>query len=48
MLFRSIADFGDFEQFVSDDPVAPDFFPLDPDELPWYNDEVLDDYFKKR
>lgn len=42
-----IADFGDFEQFVSDDPILPDF-PLDYDDLPWYGDEILDDMFKKR
>ena len=46
-----IADFGDFEQFVSDDPM-PTNFPIDDDDLPWYvGDELeaaLGDAFKKR
>jgi hypothetical protein len=42
-----IADFGDFEQFVSDDPILPDF-PLDDDDLPWYIGDELEDAFKKR
>ena len=48
-----IADYCDFEQFVSDEPFTPDSlgtlpdFPLDDDELPWYTDDELD-AFKKR
>jgi hypothetical protein len=43
-----IADFGDFEQFVSDGPILPDF-PLDDDDLPWYIDNKdYDEAFKKR
>jgi len=37
--------FGDFEQFVADEPYLT--FPPD-DDIPWYGDEVLDDLFKKR
>lgn len=37
--------YGDFEQFVSDDPYIN--YPLDED-LPWYIGDELDDAFKKR
>ena len=48
-----ISDFCDFEQFVSDEPFTPDALgtlpehPLDDDELPWYEDEELEN-FKRR
>lgn len=41
----TLSKYGDFEQFVSDDPYIT--FPLD-DDLPWYSDEEIDDMFKKR
>lgn len=53
-----ISDFGDFERFVADEPYIIDEpkqlpeHPIDdPNELPWYNDEILDeiaDSFRKR
>lgn len=50
-----ISDLGDFERFVSDEPYVFEA-PLDPssleypldDDLPWYNDEELDNIFNKR
>lgn len=44
----AISEFGDFEQFVSDDPdVGPWFRADDPDDVPWYTDEELN-AFRKR
>jgi hypothetical protein len=37
--------FGDFEQFVSEEPYIT--YPTEND-LPWYGDEILDDHFIKR
>jgi predicted DNA-binding protein YlxM (UPF0122 family) len=47
-----IADFGDFEHFISDDPTFPDF-PVPDDDLPWYMGKELEealagDAFMKR
>jgi hypothetical protein len=36
---ETISQYGDFERFVSDEPLIPDY-PLD-DDLPWYTDEEL-------
>jgi len=44
---ETISEYGDFERFVSDDPLIPDH-PLDDDDLPWYISEDYDDAFKKR
>lgn len=43
----TISEYGDFERFVSDDPLIPDY-PLDDDDLPWYISGDYDDAFKKR
>lgn len=49
----TISQYCDFEQFVSDAPFTPDALgtlpehPLDDDELPWYEDEELEN-FKRR
>ncbi|MBR5862191.1 MAG: hypothetical protein IKZ08_02580 [Bacteroidales bacterium] len=47
-----IADFGDFEQFTSDDPIPPDFPLEDENDIPWYIgqelDDALNDTFLKR
>lgn len=51
-----IADFGDFERFVADEPYIveettsdiPDFPPDDPNDVPWSLPDDYDDYFKKR
>jgi hypothetical protein len=38
----TIAQYGDFEWFVSDDPyIGPEPVLEDPDDVPWYNDEEL-------
>jgi hypothetical protein len=37
--------FGDFEQFVSEEPYIT--YPTEYD-VPWFGDEVLDDMFSKR
>ena len=43
----TLSKFGDFEHFVSEDPYIT--HPLDDEgELPWYNDEILDELFKRR
>lgn len=53
----AISQYGDFERFVADEPYITEIdetkfdHPLGDDDLPWYNDEVLDelaDAFKKR
>ena len=42
----TIGEYGDFERFIADEPMIPDFPPED--ELPWYFGEELDDAFQKR
>lgn len=42
---ETISKFGDFEQFVADEPYID--FPVE-DDLPWYNEEELNDMFNKR
>jgi hypothetical protein len=51
-----ISDFGDFERFVADEPYIVEEVkavdetkldhPIDPDDLPWYGDEILDELAK--
>ena len=58
---ETIAQFGDFEYFASDDPYVgpvfldgkPCYYPTmhpadDPNELPWWDDDELENAFKKR
>ena len=51
----AISQYGDFEQFVSDEPyiveelvISKDHPPDDDDDLPWYMSEDYDDLFLKR
>ena len=47
----TISKYGDFEQFVSEAPIIPDFPVLSDDDLPWYTDRLPPeegDLFNKR
>lgn len=45
---ETISQYGDFERFVSDDPIVPSSHPLDDDDLPWYIGEELEKALNKK